>query len=440
MPDLGDSLRELVEGSLLPLEVDAVVARRRRVRTRRRVAMSALAIAALLGSIGFGVRQWGSDGSGVGTRIETTNPSSTAAPPPAQARGVLISPGGGSSALFGLPQGTLPDVTILDVASGAARRHSLPLPHAQSALQPYLVRGNDFVVVLNPQRGPYDPSIGAAYAVSAALNRAVALGHASFVFASVNPDRVWLETDNSTPDQRLHYHQYGSRRTVAEVDLGGHATSPVYELTDDRSPIAAVTGGLVTVRPPNDALEIWNPVTNRAVQRLGVYDGFVSASGSVVLQHSGTCQPTSSCPARVTDLRTNRHVVINAPSGMQLSQGAEGTVAISPDGTRVAMVAHPIPTPAELRLESHFGPPGYVVPGTQRSVLEVFDVATGRRLASVDYEAWRGGTSLGWSSDSSFVFFTRDANHVGYISAATTGGSPEHLNLPRADAFLVLAK
>jgi hypothetical protein len=64
MPDLHESLRELVEESLLPLEVDAVVARRRRVRSRRRVAMSALAIVALVGSIGFGVRQWRRDGSG----------------------------------------------------------------------------------------------------------------------------------------------------------------------------------------------------------------------------------------------------------------------------------------------------------------------------------------------------------------------------------------
>jgi hypothetical protein len=440
MPDLRESLRELVDESLLPLDVDGVVARRRRVRSRRRVAMSAFAIAVLVGSIGVGVRQWRRSGSGVGTRIETTSPPNTPAPTPAHARGLLISPGGGSGALFGLPEGTLPDATVLDVESGATRHGALPLPHAQSALQPYLVRGKDFVVVLNPQRGPYDPSIGTAYAVSAALNRAVALGPASFVFASVNPDRVWLATDNSTPDQRLHYHEYGSRRTVAEVDLEGRATSPVDELTDDRSPIAAVTGGLVTTRPPNDELEVWNPVTNRVVQRLGAYDGFFSASGSMVLQHAGTCQPTSSCPVRVTDLRTNRQVVMNAPSGMQLTQGAAGSVSISPDGTRVAMVAHPIPTPAELRLESRSVPSGYVMPGTQRSVLEVFDLATGRRLARADYEAWRGGTSLGWSSDSSFVFFTQDAQHVGYISANTTGGSPEHLDLSRADAFLVLSK
>lgn len=438
MPDLGESLRELVEESLLSLDVDAVVARRRRARYRRRVAISAIAGVALVGSIGFGVRQWLRGGSTVDTRIETSSPPGTAEP--AQARGLLISPGGGRGGLFGLPQGTLPDVTVLDIASGTTRHRSQPLPHAQSGLQPYLVVGQHFVVVLNPQRGPYDPSIGTAYSVPSTLENAVALGPASYVFASARQDRVWLVTDNSTPDQRLHYHEYGNRRTVAEVDLAGHATSPVYELTDDRTPIAAVTGAFLTIRPPNDALEVWNPVTNRVVRRLGVYDGFVTASGSIVLQHAGTCQPTSSCPARVTDLQTNGDYVINAPPGMQLAQETAGMVSISPDGTRIAVVAHPTPTPEQLRLESHSVPPGYVMPGTQRSVLQVFDIVTGRRLARVGYEAWRGGTSLGWSSDSAFVFFTKDARHVGYIAATTRGGSPKYLEITRADAFLVLAK
>jgi hypothetical protein len=69
----------------------------------------------------------------------------------------------------------------------------------------------------------------------------------------------------------------------------------------------------------------------------------------------------------------------------------------------------------------------------------VFDLATGRLLASARYETWRGGISLGWTSDGSFVFFTKDAKHVGYIDVTTTGSPPQHyLTMDRADAFLVL--
>ena len=50
MSDLGPLLRDVIEGSLAPLDVDAIVERRRRQRRRRRVG-SALAVAAVVASL-----------------------------------------------------------------------------------------------------------------------------------------------------------------------------------------------------------------------------------------------------------------------------------------------------------------------------------------------------------------------------------------------------
>src|SRR5207245_1208927 len=98
------------------------------------------------------------------------------------------------------------------------------------------------------------------------------IGPASSAFAARDPDRVWLVTDNATPDQRLHGVEYGSSRTAVEVGLDGHNRSPSYPLTNRRSPVAAVEGGLLTSRPAATSsappiYEVWDPATNRVVRR-----------------------------------------------------------------------------------------------------------------------------------------------------------------------------
>jgi hypothetical protein len=55
MSDLGPLLRDVIEGSLAPLDVDAIVERRRRQRRRRRVGSALAAAAVVVAVVGFSV-------------------------------------------------------------------------------------------------------------------------------------------------------------------------------------------------------------------------------------------------------------------------------------------------------------------------------------------------------------------------------------------------
>ncbi len=438
MPDLPSMLHDLVEGAVSPLDVDAIVARRRAHRRRQRVAGAAAMVVVVAVGATVATRALRSSRSRPEQKVHVTEgpKQRTISLESSLASVLLVSPGGGTGGMGG----PLDHVVVTDPLTGAARRAPLPLPTAQSSLYPYVVRGRFFVVVLDSQTGPYTPAIGTAYAVSSRLDGQVRLGPASYAFASVNAGRVWLATDNATPDQRLHGVEYGTRRTVSEVDLEGHSTSPEYALPDRRSPIAAVRGGLLTDRPGASSsappvLEVWDPATGRVLRRFAAGASAVAASDTFVVWTVGDCG-LKGCALHATDLRSGSERVLTPPRGMgwQNSTLPDAQVTFSPDGAHLALLARPPLTPEEARRFGLAAPTG-----SGPAVVAVVDLAssvrTERRL-----DAWKGPITLGWSPDGNVLFLARDAAHVSYFVASGSAVPLHVLAVSDAGEYLVVER
>jgi hypothetical protein len=430
MPDLSSSLRDLIDGSSAPIDVHAIVGARRRRRLRRRVGVAGAVVliaAVVTGSVL--ARPASEPKVSVGGRV--TKHSEATATRAALGRLTIVSPGGGSGARSGGSPGA---VTLTDAASGASHSVAFPIPDVQSSSSPYLVLGSNLVVTVNQQTGPYDPAIGTAYVMSSTLGQWRTLGPASsFALAAPDGRHVWLATDNATPDQRLHGTEYGTSRSVFEVGLDGTRSSS-YPLTDLRSVIAAVDGGLLTSRPGPTRLaphivEVWDPETNRVVRRVSVGGDDLVASPKFVTWTARTCA-TLRCPLHVTDISSGRDRVIAPPRAMQWS----AQTAFSPDGTRLALIALPPPDPNELGRDSLTVPPG-----TQPARVVVVDLATEHETQRVT-TAWKGSPSPSWSPDGSLVFFVHDLTHVGYVNADYAAGPVREIPVTNAAYYLVAAK
>jgi hypothetical protein len=438
MPDLPSMLHDLVEGAVSPLDVDAIVARRRAHRRRQRVAGAAAVLAVVAVGATVATLALRSSRSRPEQKVHVTEgpKQQTGSLESSLASVLLVSPGGGTGGMGG----PLDHVVVTDPLTGAARRAPLPLPTAQSSLYPYIVRGRSFVVVLDSQTGAYAPAIGTAYAVSSTFDRQVRLGPASYAFASVDASRVWLTTDNATPDQRLHGVEYGTRRTVQEVDLEGRATSPEYALPDRRTPIAAVRGGLLTYRPGASSsappvLEVWVPTTGRVLHRFATGASAVAASDTFVVWTVGDCG-LKGCALHATDLRSGSERVLTPPRGMVWQNSAlpDAQATFSPDGAHLAVLARPPLTPEEA---SRFG---LAAPtGSGPAVVAVVDLATGARTER-RLDAWKGPITPGWSPDGNVLFLVRDAAHVTYFAASDLSGAPHVLAVPDAGEYLVVER
>jgi hypothetical protein len=367
-------------------------------------------------------------------------PSTTAstAPAPTRTETLLVSPGGGN-ALSGGSSKTPETFHLTDVDGHVTRVAPSPAPPAGLRIFPYLVRLGGIVQVLDPQTGAYDPQIGTAYAVTTDWARAVRLGGASWAFPSVHPDRVWLATDSATPDDRLRtYVLYGPHRALAEVDLTGAATSPTYELTGQRSAIAAVNGGfLTTVREgalptPKDThppatyhLEVWDPATGQTVRRFpdDVANPTATSAQAILTFATGS---TPACPARLIDVTTGAERDLAPPAGLAWG----GVASFSPDGHLVSVVTRPVPDTAAR------SGPGYVPPGDETDTAVVYDTATGQPIATRRVTTWHGGLNIAWSPDSTWLFVTRDKTHVTYAPARFPDVAAAIVDVPDGSDFL----
>jgi dipeptidyl aminopeptidase/acylaminoacyl peptidase len=368
--------------------------------------------------------------------------TSTATTVPAEVRTALVAPAG-DQGLTGGSEPSTETYQVLDVDSRTTRQIRSPLPAARSRIFPYLVRQGGVVAVLDPQRGAYDPQIGTAYAITPDWTTAIRLGDASSAIPSTAPDRVWLATDNATPDDRLQrYVLFGTRRTVTEVDLTGHPTTPTYQLTGQRSILAAMNGGLLTsVRDgplPNPKnthpdgvtyhLELWDPATDQVVRRLpdqgNVSSGPMATSPQTFLRGPTACG--GNCPVHLVDITTAADHELAPPPGQNWEQAV-----FSPDGRLLALAAHP-PRPAESR------PSGAVPAGDDTDTITVFDTTTAQQISTRPLTAWRGRLDIAWSPDSTWLFVTRDKTHVTYLPVRFPNAPPTTIEAPDGQAFIAV--
>jgi hypothetical protein len=135
MPDLASSLRELIDGSAGPVDVDGIVhGRRRRRRQRRAIAVGALSLVVAVVAVTVGVTARSTAPHkiidvGGGSRV-----SEAEATRDALASIAVLSPGGGSSALTVAPT----TIDVSDVATGRHESVRFPVRGAQSILYPFL--------------------------------------------------------------------------------------------------------------------------------------------------------------------------------------------------------------------------------------------------------------------------------------------------------------
>jgi hypothetical protein len=420
MPELSSALRDLIDRSLSPVDVDAIVSARRRRRFRRRVggASIVVVIATLV------------TGSVLARPVH--EPKTLSVVPggkvsePDATRAVLgdltiLSPGEAFLLMVGASDMSIAGgaVNVTDPQSGQTLRKPFPirLPNTRERVPDPVVRGAYLVMTLGtptPHR-PNDDSSYHAYVVSSTLDRGQTIGpHATTAIASLDPDRVWL----------------ADRRSVTEVSLDGVDVSMSHPLTDDRTPLAAVAGGLLTIRPGpppggHPALEVWDPATNRVVRGIPSPQLFVNAGGDYVVSNAHTyCAEL--CPRHVLDLRSGRERVVPPPPHMEWDEAV-----FSPDGRQLAMSAHAPLTRAEASSQSPFLPAG-----SHASIVSIVDLSTGRQTQH-SVTTWKGRTPLAWSPDGSLLFLTRDDNQLAYFNTRFAHSPTRTLTVPRADAFVV---
>jgi hypothetical protein len=400
MPELGPALRDLIERSVAPVDVDAIVRTRRRRRARRRVGSAAIVMVIAIVVTGGVLARPTHEPKTLSVR-PGPNVSESAATRAALERLTILSPlhvysNTGNNAPVG-------SVNVTDPSSGVTRRVAFPIPNLAEEIS--IVRGSNIVSVLGQPRDEHPAPQGRAYVISSSLDQWRSIGPAWSLFPSVDPGRVWLE---SSADPRG-----GDAEIVTEVSLDGTYRSPSYTLPNGRSVVAAVRGGLLTYDD-----EIWDPASNRVVRRfpLPAHAGLVAADADHIAWFPSDCDPRLSvCPQHLLDLRTGREREIAVPTGMKWDFDSE----FSPDGRFFAAVAR--------------------VKGTRVSVVSITDLATGT-AAQYPVSTSASDSSPTWAPDGSVLFLRWDAKHVIYLNPDYPHGPVRRLAVPDADAFFVAEK
>ena len=319
-------------------------------------------------------------------------------------------------------------VTALD--TGVTTRVDWPLS-GQSRVYPFVSRRAGFVVVSDLAQGPYEPRIGAAYFIDGRGSTSTRLGPASYAVASAASDRVWLITDDATPDQRLRQGvSFGEVRTVTEVDLAGNATTPILPLPGGRTVLGAVERGLLTLRNEGGSrfAEVWDPQSDQVLVRITAAGPPVAAAGDTFVEQPTDCDV--GCPVRVHGLRSATTIAIPPPPGRTWA-----SVALSADGRRLALLGMPPPSPADIGV-SRFVPPR----GSVAATVSVYDSATGLLVSDHATSAWKGDPTLAWSADGRWVLLAADVDAITYFVAGDGRSPAGSVPVPSAQDFLVLGR
>ncbi len=423
MPDLSSALRELIDGSLSPVDVDAIVGARRRRRLRRRAGSAVVVVV-----------------------IATLVVGGVLARPVHEPKTLTVQPEGGVEAEA--TRAVLRDLTILspggptfrpntdsqvrnmnlashavnvtDPLSGETSHVSFPvLPNDTvfASVDAAVVRGSNILMLVTFRADKSDLS-QRAFVVTSTLDRWKEIGPTAITraFPSQNPDRAWVADAGS----------------VAELGFDSGSGWVSSQLTDQREPQAAVTGGLVTLRKATDSyvmiIEVWDPATNRVLRTFPTPAQLVAASGDFVVWSTNPgCLAT--CPRHILDLRSGNERLVAVPEHMEWDSEAQ----FAPDGRHVGLVAHD-PLPLDEK-----GMRDIPAPGRYRSTVLVVDGSSGD-VAEHTVTTWKGRTRLMWSPDSSLLFVARDDEHLDYLNTKFENSPMRELTVPRADAALVVAK
>ena len=204
-------------------------------------------------------------------------------------------------------------LTVVDVDARTAER--LEYPQLRPGDPPYrIVRRGDKLVFYG----------GDTYVVGLDLSsQPEKLGESWFFIPSSKPDRVWLTT--LEPESPVTVRALGG---VREVTVDGRVTVPEVAPPDGRWPLGAVGDALI-FESRSGGLEVWDPLTERVIQRL---------PGAIVGATAGNL--LASCDAaedalRITDVGTGETRVVAPPAGFASFLCRSG--AFSPDSALFAV-------------------------------------------------------------------------------------------------------
>jgi len=426
MPDLSRSLRDLIEQSARPFDVDAIVRDRRRRRRVRRIGVvgavvlvAAVATGSVLARPANEPKVVSVGGSG-GTGNAAAEAAATRA---ALAQLTIVSPGGGPS--YGSETfASAPPMHLTDPISGATRAIPFPVPGVRGWTVPFLTLGSHVVMMVD-QDAPAFPGVASggplhlAFVLSSTLGEWRSIGGpVTSVFAAKAPDAVWTVDDG-----------YVTEASWAAVPFGGP-----YRLTRGRVPFAEVDGGLLTARPggspgASEVYEVWDPKTGRAVRQLPIAGAPFAVSGEYAAWIPLTCAFIDQCPLHLTDLRSGTDRSEAPPRGTYWS----GEGAFAPDGAQLAVAAVALPSRRDKQYI------GAVVPaGTHTARVAVIDATSGD-VTTRALEVWKGGLNPKWSTDGTVVLVTLDRTHVAYFNVAYPRSAVHEVAVPDADSYLVVA-
>jgi hypothetical protein len=204
------------------------------------------------------------------------------------------------------------ELWMVDTVTGRVR-HEKNVPELSPGDPPYrILRRGDRLVSWS----------GATYVRTFDLRKParVLAADGGIFIPSVRNDRVWLGIFDPKSNARL--------AAVREVTVAGKVTVPDVRPPRGSWPEGAVTDGLLI--PRRSGVEVWNPVTRKALRRLPIRYFPGTPFGNVVPSCSVDCRQLV-----LTDAHTGDRTIVQPPSGYASFDATSG--AFSPDGSLLAV-------------------------------------------------------------------------------------------------------
>lgn len=243
---------------------------------------------------------------------------------------------------------------------------------------------------------------GNAVFVPTDLSRRVELGKAVKVFPGVDVDSVWLLSKDNT---------------LEKVSTDAKFLSPLYHVPKERTVVGMVADGAVTI-PPDDqhSLEIWDPVTSGVIRKIN-NTGFVTVASSRYLEDLDRGNCISQCLAYLRPIDGGDSLMFKPDSQQEWMARA-----VSPDGTKYALLQHPVKSEVD---------------GLVDSTVVVYEIPTGKEVARHSARTWSGQQELQWDPTSQWIYFGQDSSHVVMFRLDNPAQSATQFPVGDATGFVV---
>ena len=225
------------------------------------------------------------------------------------------------------------DLRVIDADSGASRGLPLPAPSGGSGDLGMVSIGHSLLLNRGNTAWLYAPGIDGV---------PTDLGPSDGVFSGPSGSEAWIWSQPCAPILGCTNYNAPRMGSVQLIDSTGRELGGPVPLPGDTGwyPMGfASTAGIVLAELPaygdhSNNEEIWNPLTSQVV-RVFAGSHVIGARGNQIVWQVAAPNCTAGCPVHVLDVRTGHDRTVALPRGV----AATGDVAISPDGSTIAVSA-----------------------------------------------------------------------------------------------------